>query len=124
MFRNVANQNIGSQLITKADGSPFSGIALVVIDGDGNGQISSSGIGPTSAGHGYYNYQPTQAETNYSHIAFTFYDAAGLAIPSTIQVDTHPIIPSPAPYVPTPPQAPTSPESWTITIAPAPSTDT
>ena len=57
----------------------------VYVNGDNGGQ--SSGTGTLShQGNGAWNYAPTQAETNYSQIAFTFVHATGVI--QTVQVFT------------------------------------
>ncbi len=85
MQQNVAGQNIAAQMITAADGSPFTGTVSVFVNIDDGGQVAGAGV-ITHEGNGAHNYAPTQAETNGSHIAFTFTNA--LAINATIQVYT------------------------------------
>jgi len=74
MKKNVAGQAIGAQMITIADGSNFTGTVTVYITGDNGTQtIGSVGSGIcTHKGNGYHSYTPSQAETNYDHIAWTF----------------------------------------------------
>ena len=86
MKKNVASQVIGVQMVSATDGSAFTGSATVVITGDGGTQSASGGTGPTHEGNGYHTYVPTQAETNFDHIGFTFTGSG--AVPSTIQVYT------------------------------------
>lgn len=88
MKKNVGTQTIGVQMITAADGTAFTGTTTVYVTGDGGTQAlggTASGV-CTSEGNGFHSYVPTQAETNYDHIAFTFIGTG--AIPSTLQVFT------------------------------------
>tara|TARA_R110000772_G_C13310276_1_gene440143 strand:- start:3819 stop:4661 length:843 start_codon:yes stop_codon:yes gene_type:complete len=88
MKKNVATQDIGAQMIIASSGEAFAGTTTVYVTGDGGTQAlggTASGV-CTSEGNGYFSYVPTQAETNYDHIAFTFIGT--LAIPATIQVFT------------------------------------
>ncbi len=86
MKKNVASQLIGVQMITAADGSDFTGSVTVTIAKDGAAPAASGGTGPTHQSGGYHEYNPTQAETNYGHIAFVF--AGSGAITTTVQVYT------------------------------------
>jgi hypothetical protein len=85
MKKNVAGQKIGAQIITASDGSAFTGSVTVYVTGDGGTQGAGSGT-VTHEGNGYHGYAPTQAETNYDHIAFTFTGTG--AVSATIQVFT------------------------------------
>ncbi len=82
MKKNVAGQDIGAQMVSATDGSAFTGAVTVTITG--NGGTQGGGGACTHEGNGYHGYKPTQAETNYDHIAFTFTGTG--AIPRTIQV--------------------------------------
>lgn len=86
MKKNVASQAIGCQMTTIADGSDFTGAVVVWITGDNGSQaVGSVGSGAcTHEGKGYHSYAPSQAETNYDHIAFTFVGTG--AVTKTIQV--------------------------------------
>ena len=89
MKQNVASQTIGVQMITAADGTAFTGTTTVYVTGDGGAQAlggTASGV-CTSEGNGFHSYVPTQAETNYAHIGFTFIGSG--AIPATLQVYTN-----------------------------------
>ncbi|SEN71320.1 hypothetical protein [Nitrosomonas marina] len=88
MKKNVAGQSIGAQMVSASDGSAFTGSVTVYITGDNGAQtIGSVGSGAcTHEGNGYHSYAPSQAETNYNHIAFTFIGAG--AVPATVQVYT------------------------------------
>ena len=87
MKRNTASQVVGAQLINKADGTPCTtGTTTVYVTGDGGTQaVGSVGSGACAhEGNGFYTYAPSQAETNYDHVAFTFVNSA--AISATVQV--------------------------------------
>ncbi len=85
MFRNVASQVIGVQMITAADGTAFTGTVTAKVVKDGGTQAAGSGT-VTHKGNGYHSYAPTQTETDAGHIAFTFTGTG--AIPATVQVET------------------------------------
>lgn len=87
MKKNVASQVIGAQLVDKDTGTAYTGSATVYVTGDGGTQGSGGGTGPTHEGQGFYTYLPTQAETNYTHVAFTF--TATSAVPVTVQAYTN-----------------------------------
>jgi len=76
-------------MVSVDDGSAFTGTVTVYITGDGGSQaIGTVGSGIcTHEGNGLHTYQPSQAETNYTHIAFTFVGSG--AVPVTIQVYTN-----------------------------------
>lgn len=84
MRKNVTGQTVGAQMITAADGSAFTGAVTVVVTGDGGTQ--GGGGAAVHEGNGYHSYAPTQAETNFNHIAFTFTGIG--AIPATVQLYT------------------------------------
>lgn len=86
MRKNVASQVVGAQMIAAADGTAFTGSVTVAVTGDGGTQATGSvGSGAcTHEGGGFHTYAPAQAETNYSHVAFTFSGTG--AIPVTVQV--------------------------------------
>ncbi len=88
MLLNTAGQSIGAQMTTVADGSAFAGAVTVYVTGDSGTQAAGSvGSGAcTHEGNGYYSYRPSQAETNYAHIAFTFVGSGAVA--SSVQVFT------------------------------------
>lgn len=88
MLKNTASQKIGSQMITAADGTAFTGTVTVYVCGDAGTQaLGSVGSGVcTHEGNGYHTYAPALAETNYALIAFTFIGSG--AIPATVQVFT------------------------------------
>lgn len=72
MRKNVASQVICAQLVSKTDGSDVTtGTTTVYVTGDGGAQGAGSGT-VVHEGNGTWSYVPTQAETNYTHIAFTF----------------------------------------------------
>lgn len=86
MKKNFAGQKIGAQLVNATDGSAFTGAATVYVTGDdGTQSVGSVGSGVcTHKGNGYHSYSPSQAETNYDHVAFTFVGTG--AVPVTIQL--------------------------------------
>lgn len=88
MKKNVASQIIGGQMITASDGTLFSGTVTAYFTGDGGTQtIGSVGSGVcTHEGRGFHTYTPTQGETNFDHIGWTFTGTG--AIPATVQVYT------------------------------------
>jgi hypothetical protein len=80
-------------MIAAADGAAItSGTVTVYVTGDAGTQAAGSvGSGAcTHEGNGFYTYAPAQAETNYSHVAFTFTHAS--AIPVTVQVYPNQIV--------------------------------
>jgi len=87
--KNVASQVIAAEMVSVDDGSAFTGTVTVYVTGDGGSQaIGTVGSGVcTHEGNGLHTYQPSQAETNYTHIAFTFVGTG--AVPVTIQVYTN-----------------------------------
>lgn len=75
-------------MITAADGTAFTGSVTVAVTGDSGTQAAGS-VGSAACAHeggGYHSYRPSQAETNYDHVAFTFSGTG--AIPVTVQVFT------------------------------------
>lgn len=88
MKKNVSGQVVGVEMITASDGSAFTGAVTVYVTGDGGTQaVGSVGSGAcTHEGNGFHTYAPSQAETNYDHIAFTFTGSG--AIPVTVQIYT------------------------------------
>lgn len=88
MKKNVASQVIGAQLVSATDGSAFTGSVTCYVTGDGGTQaVGSVGSGAcTHEGNGFHTYAPAQAETNYDHVAFTFFGSG--AIPVTVQLYT------------------------------------
>lgn len=88
MKKNTSGQKIGAQMVLITDGSEFTGSVTVHVTGDAGTQaVGSVGSGVcTHEGHGYHTYAPSQAETNYDLIAFTF--VASGAVTVTIQVST------------------------------------
>lgn len=88
MKKNVAGQVIGVQMITSSDGTAFTGTVTAYVTGDGGAQeIGSVGSGICAhEGNGFHTYTPSQAETNYDHIGYTFIGTGAIA--STLQVYT------------------------------------
>lgn len=88
MKKNTASQVIGAQMVSATDGSAFTGTVTAYVTGDAGTQaIGSVGSGVcTHEGNGFHSYAPSQAETNYDHIAFTFIGTG--AVPATVQTYT------------------------------------
>lgn len=87
MRRNVSGQFIGCQLVSKTDGSAVTtGTTTVYVTGDAGTQSAGSvGSGAcTHEGQGFWTYAPAQAETNYTHVAFTFVNTSACNV--TVQV--------------------------------------
>lgn len=85
MIKNTASQVIGAQVINASTGAAFASTVTVYVTGDGGTQtLGGTGSGVcTDEGNGFFSYVPTQAETNYAHVAFTFTGTG--AIPVTVQ---------------------------------------
>lgn len=84
MKKNVAGQVVGVQAVNATTGAAFTGAVTAIVTGDGGAQ--GGGGACTHEGNGFHTYLPTQAETNYDHVAFTFTGTG--AIPATVQVFT------------------------------------
>lgn len=78
MRKNVAGQVISAQLVSASNGSPFTGVATVKVTGDNGTQTAGAGT-VTHKGGGQHNYLPTQAETNFTHVAFLFEGAGAVS---------------------------------------------
>lgn len=85
MFKNVASQIIGAQMVTAADGTAFTSTVSCSITKDGGTQAAAAGT-VTHEGNGFHSLAATQADTNADHLAFTFTGTG--AIPVTVQVYT------------------------------------
>lgn len=85
MRKNIAGQVIGAQMVSAVNGSAFVAGVAVAVTGDGGTQTPGAGT-LVHEGNGFWSYVPTQAETNFAHIAFTFTGAN--AVPTSIQVYT------------------------------------
>ncbi len=88
MVKNTAGQKIGAQMTAAADGTDFTSAVTCYVTGDA-GTLATGTVGSGACvheGHGYHTYAPSQAETNYDLIAFTF--AGSGAITVTVQVAT------------------------------------
>jgi len=85
MRKNVAGQVIGAQMVNASNGAAFVAAVSVSITGDGGTQTPGGGA-VTHEGNGFHSYVPSQAETNFTHIAFTFTGSG--AVPTTVQVYT------------------------------------
>lgn len=90
MIKNLSGQVAGGQVINATTGAAFAGAVTVTIVGDGvNRGVGSVGGGAaTLIENGYYVYFPSQAETDFDSVAFTFVGTG--AIPATTTYDTIP----------------------------------
>jgi hypothetical protein len=90
LTRNVAGQKIGVQMVSLGTGAAFTGTVTVYVTGNALTQaIGTVGSGVcTHEGNGYHTYAPSQAETAYGLVAFTF--VASGALTQTVQVYTKP----------------------------------
>lgn len=88
MKRNQSGQTTGVQLTSLDGGDVTTGTTTVYITGDdGTQAIGTVGSGVcTHKGHGYWTYKPSQAESDFEHIAFTYVNS--LAMTATVQVYT------------------------------------
>lgn len=86
MKKNVAGQIVGAQMTSATDGSDFTGAVTVYVTGNGGTQaVGSVGSGAcTHEGNGFHTYAPSQAETNYDHVGFTFKGTG--AVTATVQL--------------------------------------
>lgn len=88
MLKNTAGQTVSGQLINASTGADFSGTVTVYVTGDGGTQnVGTVAAGVcTSSGKGLFTYAPSQAETNYSYVDYTFTGTG--AISSTTHIYT------------------------------------
>lgn len=78
MRKNVAGQYVDAHLSARTDGSPVtSGTTSVFITGDNGSQAAGAGT-VTHKGNGLWCYSPTQGETNYNHVVFSFVNATAV----------------------------------------------
>ena len=77
MRKNVASQVVAGQVNSRVDGSPLTSAAVIFVTGDGGAQGAGGGT-LVHEGNGCWSYVPTQAETNFNHVAFTFGHATGV----------------------------------------------
>lgn len=87
MFRkNTASQVVGAQLLNASGNTAFTGAVTCYVTGDGGTQsIGSVGSGVcTHEGNGYHTYTPSQAETNFETVAYTFIGSG--ASPVTVEL--------------------------------------
>lgn len=83
-LKNTSGQSVCAQLVSKTDGSDItSGTTTVYVTGDAGTQGSGSGT-VTHEGNGCWSYQPTQGETNYDEVAYTFVNSS--AVSATVNV--------------------------------------
>lgn len=89
MKKNVASQIVSAQLVSKTDGSDVTaGTTTVYVTGDGGTQATGTvGSGAaTHEGNGTWTYAPSQAETNFDQVTFTFVNSS--AVSACIQIYT------------------------------------
>lgn len=88
MIKNQGGQSTGAQVVNATTGGAFSGAVTVYVTGDrGTQAIGSVGGGAaTLEGNGVYTYAPSQAETNYDFVQYTFVGAG--AVPATVDTYT------------------------------------
>ncbi len=82
MIRNQSGQTVGAELLDATTGVPFTGAVLVYVTGDAGIQTLgvTGGGSATLEGQGYYSYRPARAETNYTHVAFTFIGTGAVSV--------------------------------------------
>lgn len=91
MRKNVASQVVAGQMNDRGTGAPLTASVSVFVTGDGGAQSAGGGT-LTHEGNGHWTYVPTQAETNFNHVAFTFTHASGVHKTYniyTVSYDTH-----------------------------------
>lgn len=93
-YKNTAGQVVQAQLTTLSDGSEFTGSVTCYVTGDGGTQaVGSVGSGAcTHEGHGLHSYAPSQAETNYETVSYTFVGTGAGTVsvhhnPDTVKAD-------------------------------------
>lgn len=70
MKKNTTNQVVDFLMLSVLDGSAVTtGTPVVYYKGDGGTQVLGTGT-KVHKGRGEWEYKPTQAETNYNHVAF------------------------------------------------------
>ena len=74
MKRNVAGQSISGTVLDASTGAHFAGAVTCYVTGDNGTQaIGTVGSGIcTDEGNGEFSYNPSQAETNYEYVVFSF----------------------------------------------------
>ncbi len=77
MRKNTASQYVSVMMLSAADATVLSTLVTGYVTGDGGTQTLGAGT-LTYKARGEWSYAPTQAETNYNHIAFTFVHPSGI----------------------------------------------
>lgn len=78
--KNIASQTVCAQLVAVADGSAVtSGTTDVYYIGD-NGIQTDTAIDATHKGYGTWCFTPSQAQTNYTHVAYTFVNPSAINV--------------------------------------------
>ena len=70
--KNVASQNVTFCMVSATTGAADASASVTVYITKDNGSQATGGGTVTNAGHGQYNYAPTQAETNATDVGFLF----------------------------------------------------
>ncbi len=87
MKKNVGSQVVGAQMVATDTGAAYTSPVMVYVTGDNGTQTAAAAAASaTHKGNGWHTYAPTQAETNYTHVAYTF--ATTGAVPQTVQIYT------------------------------------
>lgn len=81
MKKNTAGQTVGVQM-TYLNGEDFNGSVIAYVTGDNGSQTSGGAC--VSKGNGYFVYLPTQAETNYARVSYTFKGVGAATVTATI----------------------------------------
>lgn len=77
MRKNIAGQHVDAVMLSTTDASVLASSVTGYVMGDGGAQTTFGGT-LSYKGNGAWQYAPTQAETNYNHIAFLFTHATGI----------------------------------------------
>jgi hypothetical protein len=80
MFRkNVASQVVAAQLLSASGENVTSGTTTVYYLGDAATQTAASATA-THEGNGCWSFGPSQAETNFDHVAYTFTNTNSISV--------------------------------------------
>lgn len=85
VFRNQAGQLVGTQMTDATSGADFTATVSVFVTGDAGTMVAGAGT-VTHKGRGYHVYAPTQGETDYVVVDFTF--TGTNAVPKTESLET------------------------------------
>ena len=84
MKKNVASQLIGAQLVSATDGSGITSGAAIGVCGDAAGSFTTGGGTLTHIANGYWQYAPTQAETNFAYAAYQFTATGAVSVTQVV----------------------------------------